>query len=159
MTAENVDPTLRRTRVEETHPSELARRDFLTLAWKSLLGLTGLLGLGGLWRFLSYPTDPSPPTVFDLGTADAFPVGTRATIPRANAILLHPAEGLRAYSLNCPHLGCLVEADETGFACPCHGSRFHADGSLLQGPAETSLRELKIEISDQGHVILDTGQV
>ncbi len=37
----------------------------------------------------------------------------------------------------CPHLGCALKynAAEHSWDCPCHGSRFSADGALLDGPA------------------------
>ena len=42
----------------------------------------------------------------------------------------------------CPHLGCQVEwnRDELSWDCPCHGSRFDCDGTLISGPAQTNLK-------------------
>jgi glycine/D-amino acid oxidase-like deaminating enzyme/nitrite reductase/ring-hydroxylating ferredoxin subunit len=44
---------------------------------------------------------------------------------------------LHAVSLRCTHLGCLLRfnAAERSWDCPCHGSRFAVDGTVLEGPA------------------------
>ncbi len=41
----------------------------------------------------------------------------------------------------CPHHGCIVEwdADAGQWACPCHGSTFEPDGTLITGPAPDGL--------------------
>jgi glycine/D-amino acid oxidase-like deaminating enzyme/nitrite reductase/ring-hydroxylating ferredoxin subunit len=45
----------------------------------------------------------------------------------------------------CPHMGCIVNwnAAEKSWDCPCHGSRFQADGKVFGGPAESSLEEVR----------------
>ena len=49
---------------------------------------------------------------------------------------------LHSVSARCTHLGCLVGFNhaERTWECPCHGSRFGVDGSVLQGPATAPLR-------------------
>jgi nitrite reductase/ring-hydroxylating ferredoxin subunit len=134
----------------------LPRRDFLTLAWKSLLAVSGALSLAGVVRYLSHEPYPSPVTRFDLGLAEDFPPGSVARVPEAVAVVVHGSQGLVAYSLVCPHLGCTVEKVEDGYQCPCHGSRFDAEGGLRRGPAGEGLRTLQLEIDSAGHLILDT---
>lgn len=54
---------------------------------------------------------------------------------------------LHYFAINCSHLGCsytLNTTDKT-FDCPCHGSRFHLDGTVLHGPASAPLSNLTVE--------------
>jgi glycine/D-amino acid oxidase-like deaminating enzyme/nitrite reductase/ring-hydroxylating ferredoxin subunit len=54
---------------------------------------------------------------------------------------------LHACSATCTHMGCIVawNSAERRWDCPCHGSIFAADGSVMYGPATTPLAKMKIE--------------
>jgi glycine/D-amino acid oxidase-like deaminating enzyme/nitrite reductase/ring-hydroxylating ferredoxin subunit len=57
-------------------------------------------------------------------------------------------EGLvHACSAVCTHMGCLVGWNETDrtWDCPCHGSRFAADGKVIHGPAVMPLEPVAVE--------------
>jgi len=133
----------------------ISRREFLEVAWKSLLAISGLLGLGGLLRFFSFQPNPPPPTLFNLGPEDQLPKDSILTVPEAQAALIYLAGKFQAFSLICPHLGCTVEAKKDGFLCPCHSSRFGTDGSLIRGPSTRPLRPLRLYVNEQGDLILD----
>lgn len=134
--------------------SPFSRRQFLELVWKGLLGAASALGIFGVIRYFSYETDPAPPFQFDLGSADQYPPGSVTVLNNAEAVLIHSATGFKGLSLICPHLGCIVEMVPSGFACPCHGSRFSADGALQHGPASKPMKNLKVSTDQQGHLIL-----
>ncbi len=130
------------------------RRDFLKLATDGLLTLSGLLGLAGLVRFLSYELDPAPPSEYDLGPAVNFPVNTRSMLLHIPAVLIHDGEGFRALSLTCTHLGCTVEQKDSGFECPCHGSLYNSRGEVNKGPAKKPLKSLRVVSTEEGKLIL-----
>lgn len=57
----------------------------------------------------------------------------------------HEDGSISARSAVCTHMGCMVQWNpaERSWDCPCHGSRFGVDGSVISGPAESPLSESK----------------
>jgi cytochrome b6-f complex iron-sulfur subunit len=133
---------------------KISRRDFLKLARTALLTASGLLGLGGLLRYLSYPSQPAAPSEFDLGPAANFAPGSRTVLQPVPALLIRTEQGFQAISLTCTHLGCTVESKPDGFTCPCHGSQFDPQGKVLRGPAAKPLPGLRVEQTQDGHLHL-----
>jgi Rieske Fe-S protein len=57
---------------------------------------------------------------------------------------------LHAVSPVCRHLGCIVAFNtaERTWDCPCHGSRYKVDGTLIEGPATADLDPVGTAASD-----------
>jgi menaquinol-cytochrome c reductase iron-sulfur subunit len=51
---------------------------------------------------------------------------------------------LSVFAVNCSHLGCSIQLNQGAhrFECPCHGSMFNLNGSVLHGPAAFPLSHL-----------------
>jgi len=130
----------------------ISRRDFLKLSTNSLFAAAGLLGIGGLLRYLSYQFDPTPQSEFDVGPAINYPLHSRTIVAHVPAIIIHDEDGLRAISLTCSHLGCAVEERNFGFECPCHSSRYDPNGAVVKGPSAANLRKLRVEKSEDGNL-------
>ncbi len=58
-------------------------------------------------------------------------------------VVRDPADVKKLIAVNstCPHKGCAVEWNGASkeFVCPCHSSKFKADGSVAEGPAKEAL--------------------
>lgn len=55
-----------------------------------------------------------------------------------------------ALSTRCSHRGCEVEPFADRLICPCHGSEYNLEGTVLQGPAELPLDRFPVrELSDR----------
>ncbi len=106
-------------------------------------------------RFADAPVSYGPPRRLSLGPAENYAVGAPVYDEQAGVFVKRDAKGLRAMSAACTHLGCTVRRQEAGFVCPCHGSRYDAEGRVIAGPAPASLAYYHLELDRQGRVVVD----
>jgi glycine/D-amino acid oxidase-like deaminating enzyme/nitrite reductase/ring-hydroxylating ferredoxin subunit len=76
----------------------------------------------------------------EVSSPDEIPPGSGALIRHGltkRAVYRDASGVLHERSAVCPHLGCIVQWNdlEKSWDCPCHGSRFSAEGRVLNGPA------------------------
>jgi Rieske Fe-S protein len=72
-------------------------------------------------------------------------------------LLVNTGTGYLALSGICPHAGCELTwvPEDREAECPCHGSRFAGDGTLLSPPARTDLTSFPVDPPDaQGRVAI-----
>ncbi len=118
----------------------------------------GLFGVGALASSLPAvlaacsPEQSTAPTPEASPGADGFlEVGTVAELDQEGSILNKEFElivvrnpednSLIALNPECTHQGCTVAWDKSAqnLACPCHGSKFAADGGVVNGSAKKPL--------------------
>ena len=137
--------------------SVIARRDFLALLGRGALWATAGITVVSLLRYLSF-TEPTPPQVFALDEPKAYPPDSTTLVAEGRAFIKHDERGLYAINATCTHLGCLVKQSQSGFDCPCHGSRYTPNGALTNGPATQPLSYSALSINAAGKVVLDLSQ-
>ena len=115
----------------------------------SLLAWLSLLPLGGLWWSMvrSHGSRPRAPRRHRV--QGPLPEGLTVDGPVA---LWRDGDSVTAVSRRCSHLGCTVRpSPDGGLACPCHGSRFDAQGHVERGPATADLSPLQVSRDGEGN--------
>jgi cytochrome b6-f complex iron-sulfur subunit len=141
--------------------SEETRREFLA---RLGLGACALTAVGAGLTVLDF-MEPKvlfePPTEFKAGHLQDYPEGTIRFDEEHRAYIVGGQGGVFALSAVCTHLGCITRyhADEGVIACPCHGSRFDAEGSVVHGPAPRALPWLEVKADGDGNLTVDTSVV
>ena len=132
------------------------RRDWLGLAsmWSACAAF--FVALIGALRLPMPSVLPESSSRVKLGPVDQF-VGTAVTpFPELRLWIFSDPRGLVAMSAICTHLGCTVKRQsEGGFFCPCHGSRYDAQGKNVSGPAPKPLRRLELFVAPDGQLVVD----
>ncbi len=125
-------------------PEPVPRRDVLGLAslWSAACAL--LFALIGSLRLPKAAVLSSPSKRFRVTLPESLGPGEAYIPPGRKVALFRDADGVYAISTICTHLGCVVRAAAGGFECPCHGSRFAADGAVTKGPAPQPLPWLQV---------------
>jgi len=78
----------------------------------------------------------------------------------ATYLIVREDKTLESYGLNavCTHLGCVVPwvPSANKFQCPCHGSQYATDGSVIRGPAPLPLELTHVDTNENGKIMLST---
>jgi cytochrome b6-f complex iron-sulfur subunit len=138
------------------------RREFLNFAWLASLGFL-TVSMGGMTILFAMPRfrEGEFGGTVTIGRAGELPpVGSPPLgYPRVRVWLSNTEQGVVALYKVCTHLGCLYNWNdqENRFICPCHGSEFGNDGSLLRGPATRPLDRFVVQFLDaEGRVLTET---
>jgi nitrite reductase/ring-hydroxylating ferredoxin subunit len=143
------------TQPSRLEPELMPRRDFLGLSavWSALAALV-FAGLG-MSRLPKAAVVPVPSRKFRVSLPESLVPGQPFLPAGRSVALFRDAEGVYAISTVCTHLGCIVKAQADGFSCPCHGSRYAPDGSVVKGPAPKALPWLAVSRVSRGTYIVD----
>jgi len=137
-------------------PEPVSRRDWLGVTSLWTMSAALLFGFVGLMRLPKAAVLASPSKTFRVTLPDTLAAG-EAFVPPGRAVAVYrDAGGVYAISTICTHLGCVVRPTAAGFECPCHGSRFAADGEVTSGPAPKPLPWVKVAVNGDT-VVIDEG--
>lgn len=144
-------------------PARMTRQRFLAwLGWGSVAMVGGGLTIG-TGAYITPRLNLEPATAYPVGRPEDFRVGEMKLINDRRVFIFRTTEGFQAVSAVCTHLGCSYQPfgqsdeaySEIHAHCPCHGSVFHRDGSVLKGPAPYPLPFYQMQLSVDDRLIVD----
>jgi len=140
--------------IEETGDAMTRRR---MLSWFSGFGLFGSLIITAFSNliFIKPRATYGQPNRFSIGKPEDFPPGARVSLDARRVCVVRDGDKIAAISTTCTHLGCIVSVSETGFSCPCHGSRYDQDGNVTGGPAPKALPWFQVRLAPNGEIEID----
>jgi cytochrome b6-f complex iron-sulfur subunit len=130
------------------------RREFF-LVGSAAVGLATAGFVVSTFRYLVPTVLYEPPSRFTVGDPVDFPQGSVTFLEDRRLFLFNGPDGFFSVSSVCTHLGCNVKRTNSGFECPCHGSRFDENGRVVQGPAPKGLAWYALSLSPRGELIVD----
>ena len=141
----------------EAAPAKVSRRDFLNEATVGALGIAGVGSAIVTYQFFSPNVLFEPSTTFRAGNPDLYPLHSVTFLQEQQVYIVRMPEGFYAVSAVCTHLGCVTQwkPDSDMIACPCHGSKFRADGTKIEGPAPRPLPHFAISLTPDGELLVD----
>jgi len=141
--------------VAEEEGDALTRRK--ALAWLSGFGLFGsaIITVLSNMIFIKPRATYGQPNRFSIGKPEEFPSGARVSLDVRRVCIVRDGDKIAAISTTCTHLGCIVSVSETGFSCPCHGSRYDQDGTVTGGPAPRALPWYQVRLAPNGEIEVD----
>jgi len=138
---------------------EPPRRRFLQ--WLGQWSVVAALAtqFGGVVRAFVPQVLYEPSEKFKLGKPAQYPEGT-TFVPAHRLFVVRERNQFYVISAVCTHLGCTVEwkAEKKEFDCPCHGSKFQADGTRFAGPAPRPLFWYLLSVSGDGFLVVDSAK-
>lgn len=140
--------------IEESGDAITRRR---VLSWLTGMGVFGsvLVSAFSNFIFIKPRATYGQPNRFSIGKPDDYPQGSRMTLDARRICVVREGDRMAAISTTCTHLGCIVAASETGFACPCHGSHYDQDGNVTGGPAPKPLPWFQVRLAPNGELEVD----
>lgn len=126
-----------------------SRRDFLSTAWEAAGAGAALAGAGALGRALS--GTPEAVRTVELPADLLKRAEAEGGLVHEGLLVRGPASAPVVLELTCTHLRCRVAPVEGGgFSCPCHASRYDAEGHPVAGPAPRPLARPRLVPSGSG---------
>lgn len=88
-----------------------------------------------------------------VGTTADIPAGAGKVVAMGSkpVIVVNTAQGVKAYSAICTHLGCVVAWNDLSslIVCPCHGGEFNpSTGAVVGGPPPTPLPPITVSVEN-----------